>query len=143
MIADLLNKIDAREKGPGAWSASCPVPGHGQGRGDRSRSLSVKQEPDGRILLHCFGGCSVEEILGAIGLDWDSLFPPKPIEHAKGLRRPFIPAQVFDIVRQEIGVAAICAADLHASKTVSPSDYERLFLCVERLDDIARSAYGR
>jgi hypothetical protein len=85
----------------------------------------------------------VEQVLGAIGLEWDALFPDKPIEHGKRQRRPFLPDQVFEIARHEIAVAAICAGDMHANRSISDADYERMFLVVQRLNDIARSAYGR
>ncbi|MER3426470.1 MAG: hypothetical protein C4299_04890, partial [Thermoleophilia bacterium] len=55
--------------------ARCPVPTHGKGWGDRNPSLSVSEAPDGRILLHCFAGCTLEEILEAIGLEKRDLFP--------------------------------------------------------------------
>lgn len=42
---------------------------------DRSPSLSIKEMPDGRVLLHCFGGCAFEAILGAIGLTKRDLYP--------------------------------------------------------------------
>lgn len=35
---------------------------------DRSPSLSISEGEDGKILLHCFAGCSFDEILGSAGL---------------------------------------------------------------------------
>jgi hypothetical protein len=35
---------------------------------DRNPSLSVTETPDGKLLLHCFAGCSFEEIIQAAGL---------------------------------------------------------------------------
>jgi hypothetical protein len=42
---------------------------------DRSPSLSVCEAEDGRVLLHCFAGCSVEAICEAIGCRLADLFP--------------------------------------------------------------------
>lgn len=42
---------------------------------DRAPSLSVKETENGKLLLHCFAGCRPEEILAAVGLTWDALFP--------------------------------------------------------------------
>jgi hypothetical protein len=36
--------------------------------------LSVRRGHDGRLLIHCFGGCSPEAILRAAGLTWADLF---------------------------------------------------------------------
>lgn len=100
---------------------------------------------DGRILVHCFGGCDVEAIVGTVGLKLEDLFPPRPIatDHAPRERRPFLPSDVFEIARAEIGVAAVIAADLHKARSVDEAAYRRLFVALTRLDDIARAAYGR
>ena len=139
MSADtILSRLDnVKRTGTGRWLARCPA------HEDKSPSLSVREMDDGRILLHDFAGCDVEHVLGAVGLTFDALFPERPIEHGKPERRPFLPADVFEVVRREAGVVAILAADLHKNKVVSEADYERLFVAVERLNDIAGAAYGR
>jgi len=134
----LLSRLDGvRKTGPGRWLARCP------GHEDRSPSLSVRELDDGRILLHDFAGCSVEEVLGAVGMTFDALFPERPIEHGKPERRSFLPADVFDITRREIAIVAVLAADLHKNKVVSEADYERVFVAVERLNAIGEAAYGK
>lgn len=40
------------------WRAPCPV--HG------GRSLEIRDSADGKILLHCFGGCSQVEVIDAL-----------------------------------------------------------------------------
>ena len=135
---DLLSRLEGvRRTGEGRWIAKCPA------HQDRSPSLSIRELDDGRILLHDFASCSTDEILGAVGLNFDALFPERPIENGKPERRPFLPADVFDIARREISVVAIVAADLHKNKVVSEADYERVFVAVERLNDIAGAAYGK
>ena len=59
------------------------------------------------------------------------------------VRRPWIPSDVFEIARREIGIVAIIACDMHKTKTVTEAGYARLFLAVQRLDDIAGAAYGK
>ncbi len=139
MSADaLLDRLQrVRKTGPDSWIAACPA------HEDRSPSLSIRELDDGRILLHDFAGCDVEAIVGAIGLELSDLFPDKPIEHGKRERRPFLPASVFEVVRLEIGIAVVIASDMHRNKTISEADFERLFVVVERLNDIAQAAYGR
>ena len=139
MSADaLLSRLDGvRRTGAGRWLARCP------GHEDKSPSLSVREMDDGRILLHDFAGCDVEQILGAVGLTFDALFPERPIEYGKPERRPFLPSDVFEIARFEISVVAIIAADLHKSRTVTEADYQRVFTAVERLNGISEAAYGK
>lgn len=49
------------------WLAHCPS------HNDRKPSLSVRVS-GGRILIHCFAGCSTERILEALGMQWGDLF---------------------------------------------------------------------
>jgi hypothetical protein len=139
MAADvLLSKLEGvKRTGDGRWIAKCPS------HRDRSPSLSIRELDDGRTLVHCFAGCGVEAVLGAIGLDFEDLFLPRQTERGKPERRPFLPSDVFDIARREIAVAAIVACDLHKKREVSESDYQRLLTAAERLEGIARAAYGR
>ena len=65
------------------------------------------------------------------------------IRHGRPERRPFLPPDVFEIAGREIAVAAIVACDLHRNREVSEADYERLLTAAQRLDGIAKAAYGR
>lgn len=49
----------------------CLCPAHD----DHKHSLSVSAGNDGKILLHCHAGCSLESILAAIGVNPQDLFP--------------------------------------------------------------------
>ncbi|MDP3949599.1 hypothetical protein [Microbacterium sp.] len=143
MTADLLlSRLQrvTKSKTPGTWRASCPGPMHANG--DRHPGLLITEKSDGRVLLFCYAGCGAAEIVGAVGLELHELFPPDPL-YAQRERRPFLPFDVFDIARREIGIVAILAADLHRNKVVSEGDYERVFTAVERLNAIGEAAYGR
>jgi hypothetical protein len=70
--ADVIERLDGvRQSGQGKWVAKCPA------HTDRSPSLSVRETPDGVVLIHCFAGCHVDEVLQAAGLEFSSLFPPR------------------------------------------------------------------
>ena len=129
-----------RRSAPGKWIACCPA------HDDKHPSLNIRELDDGRLLLKCFGGCSTQEVVGAVGLSMESLFPPrdaKPAAGTKPERRPFIPADVFEIARREIGIAAVISCDMHAQKTVSDDDHNRLLQAVQTLDRIAEVSYAR
>lgn len=66
-ILDRLTKVKREREGQ--WNACCPA------HNDRSPSLAVGETQDGRVLVHCHGGCSVEDVLVAIGLDMTDLYP--------------------------------------------------------------------
>jgi putative DNA primase/helicase len=63
--------------GAAQWKSRCPA------HGGRSRNLSIREEPDGTVLLHCHRvdesgrGCSAKEVVQAIGLQFRDLFPPR------------------------------------------------------------------
>ena len=141
----LLNSLErVRRVGPGRYIASCPTSAHAHG--DRSRGLSITETTDGRILICCHMGCPNQAILSAAGFDdWSVLFPNNPLDvssPAKRERRPFIPAQVFEIARQEIGVVFLIGCDLRKDRAISEHDYERLLTACSRLERIAEGAYG-
>lgn len=73
MINDLLAKFpDAKHQGEG-WAAKCPA------HDDHRASLSIGTGADGRVLLHCHAGCTLDAILAAVNLVKRDLFPePKP-----------------------------------------------------------------
>ncbi len=88
-ITDLLSRLDGvRSRAHGKWSARCPA------HPDKSPSLSIR-EVDGKVLLHCFGGCTPEEIVGALGLDLKDLFTDSPTPHGQ---RPIAKLQKLDLV---------------------------------------------
>ena len=78
VLLSLLDKV--RSRGPGQWSARCPA------HDDDGPSLSIKETPDGVVLVRCFAGCSVDEVVGAVGLDLADLFPPRE-SHGAPLQR--------------------------------------------------------
>lgn len=53
------------------WSACCPA------HDDADPSLGIAIGSDGRILVHCFAGCSVQEICEALNLKIRNLFPSR------------------------------------------------------------------
>lgn len=67
-INELILKLNGvKKRHQNAFMARCPA------HDDRSLSLSIKQE-NGKILLKCFSGCNLSEILDALGLQASDLF---------------------------------------------------------------------
>lgn len=68
-LEDILSRMEGVKGGGGQYSAKCPA------HDDQRASLSVSTGQDGKILLHCHAGCTVPEILDAMGLKEADLFP--------------------------------------------------------------------
>ncbi len=69
-----LRKV--KPNGDRSWLACCPA------HDDRNPSLSVSVGDDGRVLFHCFAGCSSDDVRAALGLEWRDLHA-EPIEDAR------------------------------------------------------------
>lgn len=125
IVLQHLNKV--KRTGNGKWMACCPS------HEDRSASLSICELDDGRVLLHCFAECAVEEVLGAVGLTFDALYPEKPLGHCKPERRPFPAADILRAIAFESTLVLIAAADLLAGHPFNETDRARLVLACSRI----------
>jgi len=103
-LLSLLKKV--RKTSPKSWTACCPA------HNDKSPSLAVSESDDGTVLVHCFGGCSVHEVVGAVGLELEDLFPPKETHHRKPEGRPFQAADVLRLMAWESMVVSMTAATM-------------------------------
>ena len=71
-IERVLARLDHTTPSPrGQYLVICPA------HVDSKPSLSIKEDSSGKVLLHCHAGCSLEEILKALGLTKADLFPPR------------------------------------------------------------------
>lgn len=132
MSADaLLSKLEGvRQTGPGRWLARCPA------HADRRASLSVRELDDGRVLVHDFAGCEVGDVVAAVGMKLEDLFPERSESFAtKGERRPLPASDVLRAVGFEAMVVADAASTLAAGKPLSDADRARLTLAAGRLQE--------
>jgi hypothetical protein len=104
VIDNLISKLDKPKRtGSGSWIARCPA------HDDRSPSLTVREMPDGRILLKCHAECDTQAVLDAMGLKFSDLFPEPLGERLPPVRRPFPAADVLEAVMHDaLGGAADC-----------------------------------
>lgn len=133
-VDELLQRLPKVKKaGPNKWMACCPA------HEDRSPSLAIK-ETDGIILLHCFAGCSPEDVCGAIGVEMTDLFPPskrewvgtdKPVKFGGGLR--FNALDALRCLAGEGSVILLLACDMADGKVLGPEEHERLLTSCARL----------
>lgn len=129
MSADILLQQLQKVKRtrPSHWLACCPS------HPDKTASLSVRELDDGRVLAHCFAGCSVEEILSAVGLTFDDLFPAKEIQHGKPERRPFPAADILRAIANEALIVYLAAIAVAKGQILPEFEITRLLTAASRI----------
>lgn len=73
---EIASRLHARPSRAG-FIARCPA------HEDRSPSLSIHEGQDGRTLIHCFAGCSVESVCDALKIKVSDLFSGPGTMHPK------------------------------------------------------------
>ena len=114
MSADVLlaHLENVKRTGDGRWIARCPA------HNDRRPSLTVKETPQGVILVKCWSGCSVAEVMNAVGLDMTALFPEKTSVGGKPEGRPFPAADVLRALSFETMIVSLTAIRMAEGKQV-------------------------
>lgn len=89
------------------------------------------------MLLRCWHGCGISEVVSALGLELSDLFPPRQDGNHGGravVRRRLISAgQALDLLSQEMALAVICASDMAAGKPLDEPTRERLLHSAARI----------
>lgn len=131
----ILNRLQSvRKRSADQWSARCPA------HDDKAPSLSIRELGDGRILLHCFAGCAVADVVAAVGLELDALFPPRPSDYQiKPERKPRLVTtqQALEICAIESMTVYLIATDM--ARGQSP-DLNRLALATARIQAVTQGA---
>lgn len=133
MIDKLLNGLTkVKRTGRDSWMACCPA------HDDKSPSLTITQTADEMVLLHCFAGCSVHEVLSSIGLTFDDLYPEKAYaDHVPSKRMPFNPRDVLAAVSRESMIVALVADKVARGKEIDNETRDRVNLAMSRLQTAA------
>lgn len=130
-IDAVLSQLEGvRRTGNATWLARCPA------HADTKPSLALRETDSSAVLIHCFAGCTVHEVVGAVGLELSDLFPPRPVvsgDVAKPARRPFPAADILRSIAFEALVVGCAASAMLAGEPFSQTDRDRLFLAVSRI----------
>ncbi len=76
---------DPKRNGKG-WQARCPA------HDDRTPSLSIDAGDDGRALVNCHAGCSVDAVCGALAIAKADLFPERGDGYTRGTPKGVSPS---------------------------------------------------
>lgn len=126
-IKSRLEKV--RQRQPGQYSACCPA------HADKGPSLSVRETPEGSVLLHCFAGCEVSEIVSAMGLELHDLFPPrdKPAGAPKKIANLLTAGQALELLATESLFVAVAIGNYFHGVTLTQKDLDRLTTAAGRI----------
>ena len=126
-VNNLLSRLQkVKPKGKGQWIACCPA------HEDKSPSMTIAQADDGRVLVHCFAGCSTEQILSSVSLTFDDLYPPRALDHVKS-SRPYIGRAVIDAIAYEALLVVVAANMLAKGEPLTEHDRQRLITAASRI----------
>lgn len=130
-IDAVLSRLErVKRVGDGRWMACSPT------RNERTPSLSIRELDDGRVLVHDFGGSSVDDVLCSIGMRVDDLFPDTGTRHQSAPQRIAPAGDLLQLAAFESSVIAVIAADM--LKGAAP-DMDRLMVAASRLGDMAEA----
>lgn len=133
----LLSRLKKVRKNGKDYIACCPA------HQDKSPSLTIAEKEDGRVLIHCFAGCSADEVVGAIGLELSDLMPETPLYHRKRPDRvPFNPYDVLAAVRDDLTVCLVLAKDMQAGRVLDSSESLLLAKLIGRVSVAIKLAGG-
>ena len=118
-----------KETAPGEWICSCPGPLHD--RGDRNPSLSLKEEQDGTLLVHCYAGCETDSIMTALRLELSDLYPEPISKHKSPLsqfqrKRHGQARDALRAIRYEILITRVAAGMIRNGEALDDDALDRL-----------------
>ena len=85
----VLGRLQNLKGNGNSRTARCPA------HDDHENSLSVRKGDDGRVLLKCFAGCTLEEVVSALGMTVRDLFPEAIAPPVRS--RPRRPITIHDL----------------------------------------------
>ena len=129
-IDNILSRLEkVKQHQPGQWSACCPA------HDDKGPSLSVRELPDGNVLVYCFGGCGAAAVVAALGMELTDLFPPREKTGREPTRYPRLltAGQALELLESEARLVAVAAANLLHGVALNQTDLDRLTQAAGRI----------
>lgn len=133
----LLSRLEGVVATGKGWRARCPS------HGGRSASLAIAQGDNGTLLVHCFAGCQVHEVLSAVGLQVGDLFVRKdlpsmsPAERSQLRQAAMLPRwrAALEVLVHEAGVLLAAADQLAEGTAFDQADLDRLKVSALKIFD--------
>jgi hypothetical protein len=133
LIIERLTRVT--QHGSDRWRAECPAHESRQ----RTQSLSIRELPDGTLLLHCFAGCGAADVVQAAGLSLRDLFPldhraPQDPRHAGRPRHWHALREAVQTLRLEALVVTEAVESIRDGRGLTARDLARVVLAGERIE---------
>ena len=133
-----LKKV--RRSSPDSYMACCPA------HDDRNPSLSIKDTGGGKLLINCLAGCETLDVLGAIGMDWEDVLPPRvATEHNKPIKpttQRVYPSDALRAIQLESRIVAMAAYEMRKGNNLTPDDVARLEVAMNRINTAVEMVNG-
>ena len=126
MIENILSRLEKVKGRNGSYTACCPA------HSDKSPSLAIRELDDGRILMKCFANCSVQEIIGAIGMDIGDLFPDTKKDLPQ-VKRKYYATDLLRVIEFEAWVVSVAAYTMAQGLPLSEEDRTRMKVAQSRI----------
>jgi hypothetical protein len=88
------------------------------------------------VLIHCFAGCDIQNILSAVGLTLDDIIPER-IDMLKPTGKAFNPYAILKSMKDDALFVYMCASHIEKGEQLEETDKEKLLKTVQKL----REAY--
>lgn len=120
---------DARQMQSGQYAARCPA------HGGKKQNLTIRETPEGAVLIHCFAGCNVVDVVAAMALDMSDLFPPREPSgrEPKRTSRLLTAGQALELIDREANLIAVAGANLGNGVTLNEIDLTRVLTAAGRI----------
>lgn len=140
----LLGRLEGVITTGKGWRARCPA------HGGKSASLAIAQGDNGTLLLHCFAGCQVHDVLAAIGLQVGDLFVRRDLQSMSSVERSqlrqaaLLPKwrAALDVLATEASVVLVGARQLTDGAPLDDIDLVRLRVAALRIFDAQEALRG-
>lgn len=122
----LVHLTKVRSIGRDRWQACCPA------HEDRSPSLSIKLGGDGRLLVHCFAGCTAREVVESVGMGLADLFPDGAFDREAYARQKQA-EEAADRAVHDALIVKLARCDIAKGKPLTTSQQQEVAEAVGRL----------
>ncbi len=141
----LLSHLEHVDKRGDKYRAKCP-----SHEGKSTASLAITEKDDGRILIHCFGGCDTSEVLSSLGLEMTDLFPERLSHHSTpeqrrkwkqdAIHRDW--TEFLNIAAYEMNIIYVAGGVIRAGNPLNDEDKIRLDAAMKRIRQIGEYFNG-
>ncbi len=138
-IDTILARLEkVRQRQSGQWSARCPA------HADKGPSLSVRETPEGAVLLYCHAACPVAEIVASVGLELHDLFPPRDVPPGAPKRTPRLltASQALELLADASTLIAIAGANVGHGMALTTVDKDRVLKAAGHINYLRRECMG-